>query len=165
MNLNVLFMETIVLTLVFNAVVFISLYRNPIWWIHDYPEDIQEEYFKNHERIPVQPLSKNVIVKKGGAIILTIIIFILLMKYAGAETFSQGFLGSYFIWLIISIWDCVFMDWVLFANIKAIRLPGTEHMDKSYHQKRYHFIRGCFGLLIGVVPCLITGLGIFFLNR
>lgn len=165
MNLNVLFIETIVLALIFNAVVFISLYRNPIWWVHDYPEDIQEEYFKHHKRIPVEPLSKNVILKKGTAIFLALIIFIMLMKIAGAKTFYEGFWGSYFIWSIINVWDCVFMDWILFANIKAIRLPGTKHMDKAYHQKKYHFIRGCIGMVLGLIPCLLTGVGIFLINR
>lgn len=28
--------------------------------------------------------------------------------------------------------------WILFANIKRIRLPGTEHMNKEYHQKWFH---------------------------
>ena len=89
----------------------------------------------------------------------------MLMKIAGAKTFYEGFLGSYFIWFIINIWDCVFMDWILFANIKAIRLPGTEHMDKAYHQKKYHFIRGCIGMVLGLIPCLLTGLGVFLINR
>lgn len=31
-----------------------------------------------------------------------------------------------------------FLDWVLFPNIKRVRLPGTEDMDKEYHQKWFH---------------------------
>ena len=46
------------------------------------------------------------------------------------------------------------------ANLKAVRLPGTEHMDKAYHQKRYHFIQSLWGMLIGLIPCLI-GAGIY----
>ena len=32
---------------------------------------------------------------------------------------------------------------------------GTEHMDEAYHQKRYHFVQSCWGMLIGLIPCLI----------
>lgn len=39
---------------------------------------------------------------------------------------------------------------------KAVRLPGTEHMDKAYHQKAYHFIRSLWGMLIGLIPCLAS---------
>ena len=36
----------------FTAMILIPLVKNPVWWIHDYPKDIQEEYFKTHERVP-----------------------------------------------------------------------------------------------------------------
>ena len=62
---------------------------------------------------------------------------------------------SYGIWLFIDWYDCFFLDWVLFANMKAVRLPGTEHMDKAYHQKRYHYVQSLWGMLIGLIPCII----------
>lgn len=51
------------------------------------------------------------------------------------------------------------MDWVLFANIKKIRLPGMEHMDKEYHKKGFH-IKVCIPIMpvfavVGVVGSLI----------
>ena len=65
---------------------------------------------------------------------------------------------SYGIWLVIDWYDCFFLDWVLFANVKAVRLPGTEDMDKAYHQKRYHVIRSLWGMLLGLIPCLMASL-------
>ena len=55
-------------------------------------------------------------------------------------------------------YDCFFLDWVLFANVKRIRLPGTEHMDKAYHQKKYHVVRSVIGMALGLVPCLLCAL-------
>lgn len=115
MNWTVIVIETIVLTAAFTAMILIPLVKNPVWWIADYPEDIQKEYFKTHERIPSKFFSPTVLLKK---------------------------------------------DWVLFANMKAVRLPGTEHMDEAYHQKRYHFVQSCWGMLIGLIPCLI-GAGLY----
>lgn len=40
--------------------------------------------------------------------------------------------------------------------MRSVRLPGTEHMDKAYHNKKYHFIQSCWGMLIGFIPCLIA---------
>ena len=49
-------------------------------------------------------------------------------------TFIQGLLLTYTYAIALFIWDTFFLDWVLFANVKRIRLPGTGHMDKEYHQ-------------------------------
>ena len=42
MNWTIIIIETIVLTLAFTAMILIPLVKNPVWWIADYPEDIQE---------------------------------------------------------------------------------------------------------------------------
>ena len=156
MNITIIIIETIFMTIVFTAMVLIPLRRNPVWWIHDYPKDIQEEYFKNHERVPSEFLSKTVLIKKGCAIILAILLMISLMWLADAYDFWSALALSYGMWTFIDWYDCFFLDWVLFANMKAVRLPGTEHMDKEYHQKRYHFIQSLWGMLIGLLPCLIA---------
>jgi hypothetical protein len=31
--------------------------------------------------------------------------------------------------VVLAVFDTCFLDWILFANIKRIRLPGTEHME------------------------------------
>lgn len=131
------------------------LCKNPIWWIHDYPKDIQEEYFETHERIPTEVLSAPVFLKKGFAVLLALSILTALALAAGATDFKTGFLYAYGLWLLVDWYDCFFLDWVLFANVKRIRLPGTEHMDKAYHQKKYHVVRSVIGMALGLVPCLL----------
>ena len=160
MNWTVVIIETIIMTIAFTAMVLIPLVKNPVWWIHDYPKDIQEEYFKTHERIPSEFFSKTVLIKKGCALLVALALMLILMKLAGAYDFWSALALAYGIWLFIDWYDCLFLDWVLFANMKAVRLPGTEHMDKAYHQKRYHFVQSLWGMLIGLVPCLI-GAGIY----
>lgn len=142
------------MTILFTAIILISLQRNPLWWIHDYPKDIQEEYFKTHERVPSTFFSMTVLLKKGFATFLVIVLFIVLIKIAGARNFYWAFVVSYGLWSIINWYDCFILDWVFFANIKSIRLPGTEHMNRAYHQKKYHFIRAIYGWLIGLIPSL-----------
>lgn len=76
----------------------------------------------------------------------------------GALNQSAAFRASYGIWIVIDWYDCFFLDWVLFANVKRIRLPGTEHMDKAYHQKKYYFVHSVIGMIIGLIPCLLCGI-------
>ena len=160
MNWMIIICETVIMTIAFTAMVLIPLVKNPVWWIHDYPKDIQEEYFKTHERVPSEFFSKSVLLKKGCALLVALLLMLALMKLAGAYGFWSALALSYGIWLFIDWYDCFFLDWVLFANMKAVRLPGTEHMDKAYHQKRYHFVQSLWGMLIGLIPCLI-GAGIY----
>ena len=59
--------------------------------IHNYPPDIQEEYFKTHTRVDVSYQSKNVLLTKSlGVLIFTEILFVCAL-IAGAATFWQGF--------------------------------------------------------------------------
>ena len=46
MNYYILAIEAVVLVIIFTFMIIVPLCKNPVWWIHDYPKDIQEEYFK-----------------------------------------------------------------------------------------------------------------------
>lgn len=72
------------------------------------------------------------------AIVAFMFVFAWMLHVAGAETFLQGLGLAYIYILALFVCDTFFLDWVLFANIKRIRLPGTENMDKEYHQKWFH---------------------------
>ncbi len=72
------------------------------------------------------------------AIVAFMFVFAWMLHVAGAETFLQGLGLAYIYILALFVWDTFFLDWVLFANIKRIRLPGTENMDKEYHKKWFH---------------------------
>ena len=160
MNWTVIIIEAVILTIAFTAMILIPLVKNPVWWIHDYPKDIQEEYFKTHERVPAEFFSPTVLMKKGMALLVALALLLGVVKWAGAYDFWSAFAVGYGIWLLIDWYDCFILDWVIFANLKAVRLPGTEHMDKAYHQKCYHFIQSLWGMLIGLIPCLM-GAGIY----
>ena len=156
MNYTIISIEAIVMVVLFTAMIIIPLIKNPVWWIADYPEEIQEEYFKSHERVPSKFFTPSVLTKKGMAILICIAFIFLAVWLAGAYDFWSSMAVSYGIWLLVDWYDCFFLDWVLFANLKAVRLPGTEHMDKAYHNKKYHFIQSCWGMLIGFIPCVIA---------
>lgn len=134
-------LEAVAFAAIFTAIVF-SAYRGDKMYtpaaIHNYPPDIQEEYFKTHERVDVSIKSKRVFLTKClGIVIFTGILFVCALL-AGAKTFLEGFLLTFGLMVWIGAYDTFFLDWVLFANMKRFRLEGTEHMDKAYHQKWFH---------------------------
>ena len=126
--------------------------------IHNYPQDIQEEYFKTHEKIDVSYRSKSVLLTKSlGVLIFTGILFVCAL-IAGADTFWKGFLLAFGLMVWIGVYDTCFLDWVLFANLPMFRLEGTEHMDEAYHQKWFHAKGMLFpGIVFALIPAALVG--------
>lgn len=161
MSTKVILIEMAIFAAIFTAIVF-ALYsggkQNSAAGIHNYPPDIQEEYFKTHERIDISYRSKNVILTKGFGLILFTCILVICALIAGAKTFRDGFLLAFGLMVWIGIYDTCFLDWVLFANLPMFRLEGTEHMDKAYHQKWFHLKGMLFpGTLFALIPALLVG--------
>ena len=88
------------------------------------------------------------------AIVAFMFVFAWMLHVAGAETFLQGLGLAYIYILALFVWDTFFLDWVLFANIKRIRLPGTENMDKEYHQKWFH-VKDCLPMVPVFLVCAV----------
>ena len=167
MNTTVIIIEMVAFATFFTVIVF-SAYANgrhqTAAGIHNYPPDIQEEYFKTHERIDVSYRSKKVIAAKCFGMVMFTVILIVCAYFAGARSFLQGFLLAFGLMAWIGAYDTFFLDWILFANIKAFRLEGTEHMDKAYHQKWFHLKGILFpGIIFALIPASLVGLVVMFI--
>ena len=160
MRLTAVIIEMLVFAAIFTVLVFSMLRKKETdAGIHNYPPDIQEEYFKTHPRRDVSYRSGNVVLAKSCGLLLFIAVLTACALFAGAQSFLQGFLLSFGLMCCIGAYDTFFLDWVLFANLKCFRLPGTEHMDKAYHQKWFH-VRGMLfpGLIFALIPAAAVGL-------
>ena len=152
--------EALVFAALFTTIVF-TYYRGDRKYspesIHNYPPDIQKEYFKTHEKIDASYRSKSVLLTKSlGVLIFTGILFACAL-IAGADTFGKGFWLAFGLMAWIGIYDTCFLDWVLFANLPMFRLEGTEHMDKAYHQKWFHAKGMLFpGLFFALIPAALV---------
>ncbi len=158
----VIVIEALVFAAVFTAIVLAACLGKMKYSpsnIHNYPPDIQEEYFRTHERVDVSYRSAGVILAKGFGILMFTGILFACSLIAGAETFLEGSLLTFGLMVWIGVYDTFFLDWVLFANVKAFRLEGTEHMDRAYHQKWFH-LRGMLfpGIVFGLIPSALVGL-------
>lgn len=139
MNVSVIMIEIIIMLITFSVLVFGMLLANPLTFISDYPPEIQAEYYRSQRKEATKgKLTKLMIMKKLIAVIAFLFLFAWMLHLAGAKTFWQGIFLAWIYIFCIFAWDTFFLDWVLFANIKRVRLPGTEHMEKEYHQKWFH---------------------------
>ena len=147
MNIPVILIELLVMFLAFGFLVFGLLLISPLTFISDYPPEIQAAYYRTqHKEAAKETRTVLMKIKKVVALIAYLFLFAWMLHLAGAQTFVQGLLLAYGYALCLFAWDTFFIDWVLFANIKRIRLPGTEHMDKEYHQKWFH-VKGCIPMI------------------
>ena len=158
----IIVLEALAFAGIFTAIVFLAYCGDKKYspaGIHNYPPDIQEEYFKTHERIDVSAKSKKVILTKSFGIIFFVGILLLCALLAGAKTFWQGFLLAFGMMVWIGAYDTFFLDWVLFAHLPMFRLEGTEHMDEAYRQKWFHLKGMLFpGVVFALIPAALVGL-------
>jgi hypothetical protein len=158
MNIPVILIEMLIFSILFTVMCFKTSGKNNTVQIHNYTPEIQEEYFKTHERVPTEPLSKRVVLTKGVAVLIFTAVLVVMALLAGAQDFLQGFLFTFGMMAWIGAYDTFFIDWVLFANLKRFRLEGTEHMDKAYHQKWFHAKGMLFpGIIFALIPAALVG--------
>ncbi len=156
MNWLTILIEMAVFLALFTALVTIPAIKNPAAGIHNYPPEIQEEYFKTHPRIETAPLSKRTVLIKSAGIVLFAIVLTGGALLAGADSFGDGFWFALLLFAVVGAYDTFFLDWVLFPRLKLFRLPGTEHMDREYAQKWFHvkgmlFPGSLFALILGLL--------------
>jgi len=156
MNWSMVLLEAVVSLALFTAMVLIPTAKNPLSGIHNYPPEIQEVYFKAHERIPTGPLSRRTIVIKSAGLLIFAVLLTGGALLAGADSFGDGFLFGLLLFAVVGAYDTFFLDWVLFPRMKVFRLPGTEHMDRAYAQKWFHlkvmlFPGSLFALILGLL--------------
>ncbi|MCQ2601809.1 MAG: hypothetical protein MJ184_10665 [Treponema sp.] len=153
MNITVILIELGIMCAVFLVLIIGLLLISPLAFISDYPPEIQEQYYKSQNKESVkEQMTLAMKIKKVVALIAFMFIFAWMLHIAGADSFIQGVLLSYLYMLVLFAWDTFFLDWILFANIKRLRLPGTEHMEREYHQKWFH-IKAC----IPMIPVFMIG--------
>lgn len=156
MNWLTILIEMAVFLALFTAMVTLPAIKNPAAGIHNYPPEIQEEYFKTHPRIETAPLSKRTVLIKSAGIVLFAIVLTGGALLAGADSFGDGFWFALLLFAVVGAYDTFFLDWVLFPRLKLFRLPGTEHMDREYAQKWFHvkgmlFPGSLFALILGLL--------------
>ena len=161
MDWRVILIEALAFAGLFTAIIFVYFRGDRKYSpasIHNYPPDIQEEYFRTHERMDVSYRSKKVLITKSFGILLFTCILFACALLAGAMTFWQGFSLAFGLMVWIGAYDTFFLDWVLFANLPMFRLEGTEHMDRAYHQKWFHAKGMLFpGVVFALIPAALVG--------
>ena len=153
MNVEIYILECIIMCIVFGTVVMSIIIKNPVSMISDYPPEIQDRYYQTQGKaIEKEKMTIGIAIRKIIGLIIFAVVFAWMVLIAGGDTFFKALFMTYGYMFVIFAFDTFFLDWVLFANIKKVRLPGTEDMDKEYHQKWFH-VKACFPM----IPVFLIG--------
>ncbi|MCD8181521.1 MAG: hypothetical protein LUF26_08610 [Firmicutes bacterium] len=153
MSLKFYIIECAALCAAFGALVIAMLFINPLSFISDYPPEIQERYYSSQRKAAAKGrLTKMMIAKKAFFIILGLFLFALMAHITGAVSYVQSLIAVCGYIAVLAVFDIVVLDWLIFPNVKRIRLPGTEDMNAEYRQMWFH-VRSTLVML----PILILG--------
>lgn len=159
-----LFLECVIAIVLFTIIVIPVALINPLFVVGDYPPAV----IKRCVELKIIPeretrLTKKELLKKIIAMVLFVFLFAFVVhKVNGAETFLDGFINSYIIWLAVCWWDAFVLDCILFCHLKRFRIPGTEDM-KEYKDYLFHIKGSVRGSLIGIIACVFIGFVIMIL--
>lgn len=153
----IILIESVVLCVLFTIPIGI-LRKEPVKGIHNYPPAIIEKAIAlGLTDATHRARSKQVIVKKTFAALITAFLFALVVYFVnGARSFLEGFGYTYLIWTIVDWYDAFVIDIFWFCHDKKFVLPGTEGM-KEYKDYWFHIKGSMNGMLIGLPVALAVG--------
>ena len=154
-----LLIECIIGIILFTIIVIPIALINPKYIVGDYPPEIIKRCIEL-KIIPErkQRFTKGELLKKIIAFIIFIpLLAFIVYNFNGANTFANGFIDSYIIWLAVCWYDALILDCIFFCNIKRFRISGTEDM-KEYKNYWFHIKGSIRGNLIGIFACMLVGL-------
>ncbi|MBN1888673.1 MAG: hypothetical protein JW850_11820 [Thermoflexales bacterium] len=146
-----------IMNLLLTIVVYGSIYVNPLFWISDYPPDIQAAVG------PVDiPLSQKLV---AGVLFLCIVVGVPLYSNArlrrqndGKLSFPAAFANSALLAFFFAVWDLLILDWLIFVTIQPdfIVIPGTQGLA-GYKDYWFHFKVSFLGWTLWI-STLVAGL-------
>lgn len=161
----ILFWECLVITIGFTLMIFIPLYKNPVGQIMSYPPKIR----KRVESLPqykdsIKKTEKKHLTIKISFVFIIALVLAIIAYLSGARTFAEVFKHVFIIFLVINLYDLFIMDLLIFRNVKAFRIPGTEDMDKEYKDSSHHIIGAIIGTGIGLITATLSATYICIFN-
>lgn len=149
--------ESIVACLLFTLLVEIATAKKREALVNDYPPVVTDKLRKVGLIAEKPPARKTDILRKLIAIVIYAILFALPLRYInGIETFLEGMLTAYTLWLVVDWYDFLVLDVLLAPFDKFYKASGVSAFHKS--AVWFHFKASLRGMVIGAVFAPIVGL-------
>lgn len=153
----VFLIESIAACLLFTLMIKIATAKRREVFTDDYPPVVTNK-LRAMGLIADKPLARKTdIIRKLIAIVIYAILFALLLRYVnGIETFLEGMLTAYTLWLVVDWYDFLVLDVLLAPFDKFYKASGVSAFHKS--AVWFHFKASLRGTVIGAAFAPIVGL-------
>ncbi len=150
-------LEGILMCFILLMVCAIGIANGPVGMVTLYEADVQQRVVELG--LTTKEKIKKATILSGIALFAPTLILVPLMVYGynGAEGFREGFWQMTAIYLIMNLFDRIFIDWYWVGKTKAWFIPGTEDL-MPYIPKKV-LIRKWVGSLVGfpMIAAMIAG--------
>lgn len=154
--------ECIVACLLFTLMVKIATTKRREALVNDYPPIVTDKLRKVGLIAEKPPAKKTDTIRKLFAFIVFAGLFALPLCYInGIETFLEGMLTAYALWLVLDWYDFLVVDVLLMPFDKFYKAAGISASHKS--AVWFHFKASLRGMVIGAVLAPIVGLFVMIL--
>ena len=150
-------LESILICFILLLVCVIGIANGPVDMVTLYEEDVQQRVVELS--LTTKEKIKKATILSGIALFAPTLILVPLMVYGinGVASFREGFWQMTAIYLIMNLFDRIFIDWYWVGKTKAWFIPGTEDL-MPYIPKKV-LIRKWAGSLVGfpMIAAMIAG--------
>ncbi len=125
----ILAIEIISLCILFTLATVVGTLRDPLGDMKNMPIPLQEYILSLPEYAHLKDLhvvrTKERLLKKIPALILVLVIFALMIRYAGATDFITGFGYTLLLWVVLKLYVTLVLTCGWYAHTKAAWVKGT----------------------------------------
>ena len=160
-----LFIQCIMLCIIFTLLILPPQFKNPLSQITSYPPAIRArvESLPQYRDILHDTKQKNIARKVTGALI-AVVILAFLAYYSGKASFLPAFIHVFILFFVVNIYDLVILDLIVFAHSKKVVIPGTEDMVGEYKNPVHHIRGFCKGIIIGAAVAILAAIIVEVIN-
>ena len=154
----IILMEGLVLCFILLLVCVIGIANGPVGLVSLYEENVQQRVVELGLTTPEQIRKATIL--SGTALFTPVLILVPLMVYGfnGASGFWDGFWQLNGVYLIMNLFDRIFIDWYWVSKTQTWVIPGTEDLQPYIPKKA--LIRKWLGTIVGfpILSAIIAGI-------
>lgn len=160
-----LFVQCLILCIIFTIVILPAQYRNPLSQFASYPTKIKKRVYELPQykdyinKLEIKNWKRKVL----GAFLVSVLLAFLAF-YSGNKTFSTAFFHVFILFLSVNIYDLIVFDLIIFCHSKKLMIPGTEDMKEEYRDPIHHIVGALKGCAIGTIVALISAFFVFLIG-
>lgn len=152
-----LWWQSAVLCALFTVAIVPAQVRNPMAMIASYPPAIRRrvESLPAYQETAHKDTRRHILRKLVG-VVLIVLVLVAVCWASGMRGFSAAFCHTGWLCAAVNAWDLIVLDWLWFPRSKRARIPGTEDMERAYHDPWFHLRGFGKGVMISIVISLLT---------